>query len=111
MSDKKLTDEPGRMLALKRYGVLDSGREQNFDAITSIVCSVLDVPICAVSLVDEDRQWFKSIVGLDVTETPRELAFCDHTIRARGVMQVDDATADSRFADNALVTSEPHIRS
>jgi GAF domain-containing protein len=111
MSDEKLMDEPGRILALKRYGVLDSGREQNFDAITSLVCSVLDVPICAVSLVDEERQWFKSIAGLDVSETPREQAFCDHTIRARGVMQVDDATADARFAGNELVTSDPLIRS
>lgn len=84
MSDDKLTDEPGRILALRRYGVLDSGREQNFDAITSLVRSVFDVPICAVSLIDEERQWFKSIRGLDVPETPREMAFCDHTIRARG---------------------------
>ncbi|MEO6247125.1 MAG: sensor domain-containing diguanylate cyclase [Sphingomicrobium sp.] len=111
MIDAKLNDEPGRMLALKRYGVLDTGREQNFDAITSLVCSVLDVPICAVSLIDEERQWFKSIAGLDVAETPRELAFCDHTIRARGIMQVGDATADVRFAENALVTRDPLIRS
>lgn len=111
MFDEKLHDEAGRLRALKRYGVLDTGREQNFDAITSLVCSVLDVPICAVSLVDEDRQWFKSSVGLDVDETTRDVSFCDHTIRARGVMQVEDATADPRFADNALVTSAPNIRS
>jgi diguanylate cyclase (GGDEF)-like protein len=111
MFDSKLADEAGRLRALKRYGVLDSGREQNFDAITSLVCSILDVPMCAVSLIDEDRQWFKSSVGLDVAETGRDLAFCDHTIRARGVMLVEDATADPRFAANDLVTGDEHIRS
>ena len=111
MTDSKLHDEAARMLSLKRYGVLDSKRENNFDAITSIVCSVLDVPICAVSLIDGNRQWFKSKVGLDVNETARELAFCDHTIRQRGVMSIDDATTDPRFAGNLLVTDEPRIRS
>ena len=107
----KLADEAGRISALKRYGVLDSGREQNFDAITSLVCSVLDVPICAVSLVDKKRQWFKSMIGLDVTETARELAFCDHTIKQKDVLLVEDAAADPRFKDNALVTNDPHLRS
>lgn len=111
VGENKLNDELGRILALKRYGILDTGREQNFDAITSIVCSVLDVPICAVSLIDEKRQWFKSSVGLDVSETPRELAFCDHTIRQHNCMIVEDALSDARFAENVLVTDDPHIRS
>lgn len=110
-TDSKLDDEPGRILALKRYGVLDTNRENNFDAITSIVCSVLNVPICAVTLLDETRQWFKSVIGLDCSETPRRVAFCDHTIRQREVMTVEDATTDPRFAANSLVTADPHIRS
>ena len=109
--DRKLADEAGRLLALKRYGVLDTGAEQNFDAITAIICEVLDVPICAVSLIDETRQWFKSSVGLEVAETAREVAFCDHTIRGREVMTVEDATADARFADNLLVTGHHDFRS
>lgn len=109
--DGKLNDEPGRILALKRYGVLDSGREQNFDAITSIVCSLFEVPICAVTLIDEKRQWFKSSVGLDVTETARKDGFCDHTIQQRGVMLIEDTTADPRFVGHSMVTSDPYIRS
>lgn len=111
MGDDKLHDEAGRILALRRYGVFDSGREDNFDAITSLVCSVLDVPMCAVTFIDEKRQWLKSSVGLGGSETSRGLAFCDHTIRDRGIMLVEDATLDPRFAENALVTDDPHIRS
>jgi diguanylate cyclase (GGDEF)-like protein len=111
MTDPKLTDEPGRLLALHRYGVLDSLTEPNFDAITSVVKGLLAVPICAVSLVDQDRQWFKSIQGLPVRETCRSMAFCDHTIRARVPMVVADATRDPRFASNPLVTEDPFIRS
>jgi diguanylate cyclase (GGDEF)-like protein len=109
--DDKLHDEAGRILALRRYGIIDTGREDNFDAITSLVCSVLEVPMCAVTFIDEKRQWFKSSVGLGGTETERGLAFCDHTIRERGVMLVEDATLDPRFAENSLVTDDPHIRS
>ncbi len=111
MPDTKLLDENGRLKALHRYNVLDSLKEPNFEAITAIVKSLLNVPICAVSLVDQDRQWFKSIQGLEVEETCRSMAFCDHTIRARKPMIVSDATADPRFADNPLVTGDPHIRS
>jgi diguanylate cyclase (GGDEF)-like protein len=109
--DDKLNDETGRILALKRYGIIDTGPEDSFDAITSLVCSVLDVPMCAVTFIDETRQWFKSSVGLEGGETARELAFCDHTIRQRDVMRVEDATLDHRFAENALVIGDPHIRS
>ena len=111
MPDTKLLDEPGRLLALHRYGVLDSLKEPNFEAITAIVKTLLNVPICAVSLVDQDRQWFKSIQGLKVQEACRSMAFCDHTIRARKPMLVPDATADPRFAENLQVVGDPHIRS
>jgi diguanylate cyclase (GGDEF)-like protein len=109
--DEKLKDEAGRLAALRRYQILDTPRESGFDKITSLVRTVLDVPICAVSLVDRDRQWFKSLQGLDAEETSRDVAFCDHTIRTRDPLVVNDASEDPRFVDNALVTADPHIRS
>ena len=81
--DPQLHDEVARLRALQRYSVLDTGQERNFDLITELVRDLLQVPICAVSLIDEDRQWFKSKQGLEVKETPRTIAFCDHTIRSR----------------------------
>lgn len=110
MNDPRLTDEPGRMAALNRFCVLDTCNEGQFDKITALVRSVLDVPIAAVSLVDVDRQWFKSMNGLDVTETPRDISFCTHTIMARVPLNVGDAHQDDRFRDNPLVTGDPHIR-
>lgn len=111
MQDSKLLDEEGRLAALKRFCVLDSAPEHRFDKITSLVRNVLHVPIAAVSLVDKDRQWFKSIDGLDVTETPRSVSFCDHTIRIRSPLNIEDALIDERFMHNSLVTGAPHIRS
>jgi diguanylate cyclase (GGDEF)-like protein len=109
MLDDKVHDEPGRLAALHRYCVLDTAPERAFDKITSLVRTVLNVPICVVSLVDEDRQWFKSAQGLDATQTPRNVSFCTHTIMTREPMAVPDATRDPRFADNPLVTGEPRI--
>ena len=111
MLDQKLMDEPARMAALDRYEVLDTPREPGFDRITDLVRSILGVPISAISLVDHDRQWFKSLAGLDADETPRDVAFCDYTIRQRAPMIVTDAREDMRFADNPLVTGDPNIRS
>ncbi|KKW93121.1 sensor domain-containing diguanylate cyclase [Sphingobium chungbukense] len=111
MLDPKLTDEPARLAALERYEVLDTPREPSFDRITDLVRSILGVPISAVSLVDADRQWFKSLVGLDDKETSRDVAFCNHTIRQRAPMVITDAREDARFCDNPLVTSDPNIRS
>jgi len=110
-NDEKLTDETGRIAALQRYQVLDTPREESFEKITSLVRTVLGTPMCAISLVDRERQWFKSIQGIDAAETPRSVAFCDHTIRTRQAMVVEDALGDPRFADNALVTADPSIRS
>jgi diguanylate cyclase (GGDEF)-like protein len=109
--DTKLTDEAGRLRALHRYGVLDGNSCPQFDKITALVRDLLNVPICAVSLIDEGRQVYKSMVGFDVGETSRDVAFCDHTIRTREVMVVEDATDDDRFLANPLVTGEPNIRS
>ena len=109
--DPQLHDEAGRLRALQRYNILDSAPERNFDIITALVRDLLHVPICAVSLIDEDRQWFKSQQGLDAAETPRSLAFCDHTIRSRRSLVIENAAADPRFAANPLVTGSPNIRS
>ncbi|GAY20715.1 MULTISPECIES: sensor domain-containing diguanylate cyclase [Sphingobium] len=111
MLDPKLMDEPARLAALNRYEVLDTPRESSFDRITDLVRSILGVPISAVSLVDTDRQWFKSLAGLDESETARDIAFCDHTIRQRAPMVITDAKEDARFRDNPLVTGDPNIRS
>jgi diguanylate cyclase (GGDEF)-like protein len=111
MRDDKLHDEAGRLASLARYRVLDTPREAPFDKITALVRSVLGVEISAVSLVDDRRQWFKSAVGLDASETPRCIAFCARTILQREPLVVEDARADTRFADNPLVTGAPHIAS
>ena len=107
----KLTDEVGRVAALHRYQVLDTQPEAAFERLTSLVRSVFGVPISAVSLIDADRQWFKSVQGLPIVETPREVAFCAHTIMTHEPMVVADATLDARFAANPLVTGATGIRS
>ena len=102
--------EAGRLAALQAYGILDTPPEAGFEHITSVVTRLFKVPIAAVTLVDADRQWFKSIRGLEVCETPRESSFCTHAMWGDDVMVVPDATLDLRFAENPLVTGEPHIR-
>jgi diguanylate cyclase (GGDEF)-like protein len=111
VEDLKLADEEGRIAALQRYEVLDTPAEEPFDRITKLVQMVLDVPIATVSLIDADRQWFKSCVGVPGSGTPRDQAFCHYTIQTREPMNIPDATLDSRFAVNPLVTGEMHIRS
>ncbi len=103
-------DEEGRLRALRRSGLLDSAPDPSFDDFTRLAAFICDTPIALVSLVDADRQWFKSKVGLDVAETPRGDAFCAHAILERGVTMVPDSHADPRFADNPLVQHEPKIR-
>ena len=103
-------DEHARLEALRSYGVLDTPPEQLFDDVTKLAAQICGVPISAISLVDEERQWFKSIVGLDARETPRDAAFCAHAILEPEVMVVEDAATDRRFADNPLVLGDPGIR-
>ena len=103
-------DEGTRLNALRGLCILDTGPDERFDSYTRIASSLFDVPIALVSLVDSDRQWFKSRQGLEVTETPREMAFCAHAILHDSVFVVNDAIQDPRFADNPLVTGEPHVR-
>lgn len=102
--------ELDRREALDSYQILDTPHEPAFDRIVRLAALLLDVPIALISLIDAERQWFKSRYGLDATETPRALAFCDHAIHGRDVMVVPDAEQDARFCDNPLVTGDPHIR-
>ena len=104
------TNETKRLKALRRYQILDTSAEQAFDDFAFLASTICQTPIALMTLVDTDRQWFKARLGLDVTETPREQAFCAHTILGSEVMVVEDATRDVRFANNALVTGDPHIR-
>ena len=103
-------EEAARLAALNSLGVLDTPPEPELDVITALAADRLDCPIALISLVDDYRQWFKSRHGLDVTETPRSIAFCHHAIQSPEVMVVPDARADARFAKNPLVTGPPHIR-
>lgn len=103
-------DEAERLATLKRYAILDSAPEQCFDRVVKLAARQFDVPIALVSLIDENRQWFKASCGLDATETTRDIAFCAHAILGDDVLVVLDATKDERFADNPLVTGELHIR-
>ena len=101
--------EAARLESLCSLGILDTESEERFDRITRLAALSFDVPIALVSLVDADRQWFKSRHGLDATETPRDVSFCGHAILSEEVFVVNDATADERFADNPLVVGEPYV--
>ncbi|RYE54928.1 MAG: PAS domain S-box protein, partial [Sphingobacteriales bacterium] len=103
-------NEQARLAALNEYEILDSETEAKFDRITELASIICEVPISLISLIDEKRQWFKSKVGLDVDETPRELSFCQHAIMDDKYFEVGDATKDIRFEDNVLVTGVPNIR-
>ena len=104
-------DEMRRLAALRQLGVLDTLPEAAFDTITRTAAQLCGVPIALISLIDAQRQWFKSNLGLPgVTETPRDVAFCDHAIRDEALFEVPDATLDARFAANPLVTGRPDIR-
>ena len=104
--------EQSRLQALLGYRVLDTPADPAFDRLTALAADLFDAPIALVSLIDDERQWFKSRVGLDACQTPRDQAFCAHAIQldAGSVMVVEDAALDPRFAENPLVTGEPGIR-
>ena len=103
-------NEAQRLDTLRSLHVLDTAPEERFDRLTRLAKRLFGVPIALVSLVDANRQWFKSCVGLDATETPRDISFCGHAILEDHILVVPDATADDRFHDNPLVTGAPNIR-
>lgn len=103
-------NEVRRLQVLNALQLLDTGPDDRFDRLTRIARRLFDVPIALVSLVDFDRQWFKSCIGLDATETPRDISFCGHAILGDEIFVIPDALADRRFRDNPLVTDAPHIR-
>jgi PAS domain S-box-containing protein len=98
-----------RVQILRRYGMLDTRPEEALDDITALAASICDAPIALISLIDEERQWFKSNIGFAMAETPLEASFCSHALE-RDILIVPDAKEDPRFADNPLVTGEPGIR-
>ncbi|MBK1886470.1 ATP-binding protein [Marinobacter sp. DY40_1A1] len=103
-------NESDRQAALDQLRILDTPPEARFDRLTRMAARLLDVPIALISLIDRDRQWFKSCVGLDVSETPRSISFCGHAILIGQPLLVEDASTDERFRDNPLVTGAPNIR-
>ena len=103
-------DEQTRLKTLRSLDILDTLPEDRFDRLTRIAKRMFGVPVALVSLVDENRQWFKSCIGLDVSETSRDISFCGHAILGDGVFVIPNTIEDQRFADNPLVLGDPNIR-
>lgn len=110
MTEGQPPDEAARIASLHGLNILDTPPEYRFDRITDLAAQIFDVPIALVTLVDTDRQWFKSCIGLDVAETSREISFCRHVVLSAEPMIITDALADERFVYNPLVTGPPGIR-
>ena len=111
MEAPRPANEMQRLATLHSLDLLDTAPEAEFDELTALAAQICNVPVALVSLVDENRQWFKSKIGLDVDETSREMAFCAHSIlKPDEIMEIPDARQDKRFADNPLVTEDPKIR-
>ena len=103
-------NDAARVAALHELGILDTPDDDSFDNLTRLAAGLFDVPIALVSLVDSSRQWFKSSYGLCVSETSRDVSFCAYVIHTGDLLLIEDASQDARFAQNPLVTGEPHIR-
>jgi GAF domain-containing protein len=103
-------DEAARLRALDELGILDTETEEIFDRITRAAARTFDVPMALISLVDRDRQWFKSQLGFDTSETDRSLSFCAHALGEPRPLVIEDARLDERFADNPQVTGPPNLR-
>lgn len=102
--------EKERVKALKSYQILDSPAEKEFDRITALAALICEAPISLIALLDESRQWFKSKQGISDIECPKEIAFCQYTIQAEALFEIEDATKDDRFKNNVLVTGDPNVR-
>ncbi|MFY0613063.1 MAG: GAF domain-containing protein [Hyphomicrobiaceae bacterium] len=99
-----------RLAALHELGILDSAKEESYDRITRLCSMAFDMPVSAISLVDKNRQWFKSVKGLSVRETPRNCAICNYTIQRGGPLIIEDTTKDDRTKKNPLVTKKKGFR-
>ena len=110
MSTASSTMEPARVAALDRYAILDTEPEQAFDDLVILAAYVCDAPMAMLSLVDDRRQWFKSTVGVQIRETPRESSICAYAIQQNDLFIVPDTLQDARFRENPLVVGDPHIR-
>jgi len=104
------TDEEGRLKALRRYRILDTQPERAFDDLTMLASYVCGTPIALITLIDADRQWFKSRIGISMAETSRSVSFCTHAIKQRDLYVVPDASKNPTFRDNPLVATENGIR-
>jgi anti-sigma regulatory factor (Ser/Thr protein kinase) len=104
------TNEKARLATLRSYKILDTDPEKAFDDLTILASHICETPIALITLIDSDRQWFKSHVGVNITETPRALAFCDKAIQQSDLFIVPDATLDPRFSSNPFVVAGPKIR-
>lgn len=103
-------NESVRLETLRSLNLLDTQAEESFDRVTRLAQHIFKVPIALISLVDEHRQWFKSCVGLNVNETPRDISFCGHAILGDKPLIINDTLEDPRFLDNPLVTGQPNVR-
>jgi signal transduction histidine kinase len=110
MDPLSIRQEARRLETLRSYAMLDTSNEEEFDDLVVLAAQICQTPIALISLVDEDRQWFKAAFGLDLKETSREISFCDHALRQTGVFVVPDATLHPDFSNNPLVVREPRIR-
>jgi two-component system, cell cycle sensor histidine kinase and response regulator CckA len=110
MTSPAKNNEARRLKVLWQYDVLDTVPEEVFDDLTELAARICEAPIALISLVDEDRQWFKSKVGVTINETSRDISFCAHAVKQQELFIIPDATKDLRFANNPLVTSDPKIR-
>lgn len=106
----KPIDEAERLAALIELQILDTPAEERFDKITELIAKVCGTEFCVISLVDEERQWFKSKVGLSEDSTSRDVSFCGHAILEKEILEVNNAILDPRFKENPLVTGEPNVR-
>src|SRR5256885_8674135 len=103
-------NEADRLRKLQEYAILDTAPEPSLDGLTALAAHIANTPIALISLVDADRQWFKSRYGLDVPEIRRDVSFCGHVVASEAPLVVPDACRDDRFADNPLVKGDPHVR-
>src|SRR5262249_40553009 len=105
-----VTQEAARLESLRRYRILDTKPEQAFDDLTLLASQIFKTPIALITLIDEDRQWFKSKVGIGVNETHRSIAFCAHAIQQPGLFVVNAARQDEQFRENPFVVNDPRVR-